>query len=157
MLAKATLQSISHNVIQLAMFTSLQLIITLYFNTFSADMDQPIVNPSLCDSTPDQLVVKQEPDAESVASVSYDDAFIGAALLDSLRNVPDPLCQSMPRGKKNPIVTLDSIKKELHHECKACGKRFRKTADYFQHQTTHSNPLDCDLCTERFYKVGYVE
>lgn len=117
-----------------------------------ADMDQPIVNPSLSDSTPEQLVVKQEPDAESVASVSYDDAFIGAALLDSLRNVPDPLCQSMPRGKKNPIVTLDSIKKELHHECKACGKRFRKTADYFQHQTTHSNPLDCDLCTERFYK-----
>lgn len=116
------------------------------------------MEPSLCEPSPSQIAVKQEPDAESSASTSfdqsasYDDGFIGAALMDTLRNVPDPLCLSTPRGKKNPIVTLDTIKKELHHECKLCGKRFRKTADFYQHQTTHSNPLDCEVCSERFYK-----
>lgn len=101
-----------------------------------------------------QSEVKQEPLEESTTneSASYD-GFIGVALMDSLRNVPDPMCMNTPRGIKNPIVTLDSIKKELHYECELCGKRFRKTADFYQHKITHGEPLNCDMCSERFFKV----
>ncbi|XP_065074527.1 zinc finger protein 436-like [Ochlerotatus camptorhynchus] len=117
-------------------------------------MDADINDPS----SNGQPVIKQEPFEEPTVnesaseSASYDDGFISEALVDSLRNVPDPMYMNTPRGQKNPIVTLDSIKKELHYECELCGKRFRKTADFYQHKITHGEPLNCDMCSERFFK-----
>ncbi|XP_058834104.1 zinc finger protein ZFP2-like [Topomyia yanbarensis] len=90
---------------------------------------------------------------KAIDPAPYDDD-LGAALMDSLRNMPDPMLNSAPRprGKKNPVVTLDSIKKELSYECKLCGKRYRKSADFFQHELTHGKPLPCDKCSEHFFK-----
>lgn len=103
--------------------------------------------------------IKLEPTSEHTAPPL--EGFIepaAAALWDSLQNVPDPVIEQdqmrMPRGRKNPTVTLDSIKKELSYECELCGKRFRKSADFFQHKLTHGEELKCDNCEERFFRVG---
>ncbi|XP_055608688.1 zinc finger protein ZFP2-like [Uranotaenia lowii] len=87
-----------------------------------------------------------------ISTPSFETNFIEAALMDSLRNVAEPMPVPKQRGRKKTIVTLDSIKKELSFECELCKKRFRKRADYFQHKQTHGEPLPCDMCSEVFFK-----
>lgn len=102
--------------------------------------------------------IKQEPDPE-LSTPALDGFFGPTALWESLQNVPDPVTEpdqeGAPRGRKNPTVTLESIKKELTYECELCGKRFRKSADFFQHKLTHGEELKCADCDERFFRVGW--
>ncbi|XP_039433305.1 zinc finger protein 629-like isoform X2 [Culex pipiens pallens] len=104
--------------------------------------------------------IKQEPDPE-LSTPALDGFFGPAALWESLQNVPDPVTEpdqeGAPRGRKNPTVTLDSIKKELTYECELCGKRFRKSADFFQHKLTHGEELKCADCDERFFRTWDLE
>ncbi|XP_038116505.1 zinc finger protein 16 isoform X2 [Culex quinquefasciatus] len=104
--------------------------------------------------------IKQEPDPE-LSTPALDGFFGPTALWESLQNVPDPVTEpdqeGAPRGRKNPTVTLESIKKELTYECELCGKRFRKSADFFQHKLTHGEELKCADCDERFFRTWDLE